>query len=334
MCWALPRGATRHEDSHGYTGCSTGDQCGDGYFCSCGYDGTGFDCNDEDNPPECVSLSTITDVLNPTAVADGPSYTVCTRGADCADGEWCNCLFEDVTHDWDCGALTTQCLNLEPNMTRVEDGPGYYRCHSAEDCGPGQYCNCQGGSSDVDLCSGDKDDSSVCTDLHVGFVAARANGPGELACDNGTYSDVIPGVSGGEAGCLACQSGRFSPAGAGEFECTVAKKGHRTNAQQNGELPCDPGTFASLRGLSACSDCLPGTYTSTPGSHFCNCTEAGYIPNVDGSDEDPCPAGTYSEECMSECVTCGAGRFVFCSPPCWSVARSIQRWLARRSRVA
>ena len=305
QCRALPRGATRNNESFGFNGCTTGNQCGDGFFCACAFDHSAdeYDCVDEQSPSECIALSSVDGVFRPHAVADGPGYYDCDAGEDCPDGQWCSCRIDGG--ELDCtGRDFSFCALLEVNMTRVETGPGYFRCKKAADCSPGEYCEC-GNSRNPDEC----DEGSQCLDLLTGNVA-YADGPGQFPCNDGTFSSAVPGVSGGHAGCSPCPPGSYSlNDGHAYAECRKALAGHTPNDARTKQVPCQPGFFAEMAGMAHCEPCSSHTYTSSTASHYCNCTEAGYVPNAAGTDEAACPPGTFSSECASECTTCQAGRY-------------------------
>ena len=311
QCRDLPLGASRNEESWGYVGCTNGAACGDGYFCNCDVvESTGeYDCASTSIPPECTLLSEI-DEYHPTANEDGPGYFICTRGDDCAAGEWCDCFTTD-DGDWDCspGVVGSRCTSLDDGMNRVDDGPGYYLCTSGADCDYGEYCDCQG-SDDISACFENEPGNSVCINLPVGYVA-NMDGPGVHACNNGTYSSATPGESGGHSGCSQCSPGTYTPDdNVGYTYCHSAIPGRVPNEAQNKLVLCSPGFFAATSEQSECTACEGGTFTSNYGSTFCNCTEAGYIPNSRATDEVACQPGTFaSEDCVSECEVCAAGKY-------------------------
>lgn len=310
FCDLLPRGATQRADSYGFEGCDEGNDCGDGYYCNCYFDQATeqYDCSNDIYSPICELLAD-TGLFNPRADAGGPGFYECLAGDDCPDGDWCDCFLDD-NGNWDCDtAGGSQCTSLSDEMTAVSDGPGYYRCTNGLMCDEGQFCNCQG-SFNENQCYEREDGNSICENLDLGYVAYTEH-PHDYACNNGTYSDAVPGMSGGHSGCLSCAAGRFSEDdGTGKSSCSLSKRGYYTNSAQNNELPCARGTFSNEEGQTICYLCAEGKYTSSIASQHCNCTEPGYIPNEGKTDSMACPAGSFSSmACASECEACQSGRF-------------------------
>jgi hypothetical protein len=311
-CSDLPLGASSLTDGPGYATCTKGSDCPAGYYCKCFYDedNEAYDCNFQLYESYCQLLSAANE-YNPTADQDGPGFFECLQGDDCGPGKWCSCLQAD-DGSWACDtAGGTECVALEEDMTAVADAPGYFRCTNGLHCDPGQFCNCQA-SLDSAACYEQADGHSDCQDLKVGFVAFLTH-PHDYACNNGTYSDAVPGVSGGHSGCLQCESGRFSQNdGEGKGSCDAARRGYYVDddSVRNQELPCSPGAFAGEEASSACEACRPGEYTSAVAAHFCNCSEAGHVPTADRSNTVPCAPGTFAQgECNANCTDCADGHY-------------------------
>ncbi len=97
-------------------------------------------------------------------------------------------------------------------------------------------------------------------------------------CSSGYYYDTEthlcrPCVAGSYLGygwhfytaCQACPSGKYSNSGAG------------------GCSNCAPGTYSSSEGSSTCAKCEPGTYTNESGATYCETCDDGYYQDESGA---------------------------------------------------
>ncbi len=76
--------------------------------------------------------------------------------------------------------------------------------------------------------------------------------PDNYACNNGTYSDTVPGVSGGHAGCIECETGRYShDDGEGKGSCDLARLGNFANEYVM--IPCLRAWRVTIRSIQSVS---------------------------------------------------------------------------------
>ncbi len=168
-------------------------------------------------------------------------------------------------------------------------------------------------------------------------VASGWTASGQVAWFRNTW--CTPGTNGtnGNAPCVACASGQYSPL-YGTNNCTTCAPGTFGNVTGAWNVTsgcpgvCAPGTY-SLAGAAACSPCRGGSYGDTPGMGSPNCSglcspgyacpagstsptavpcSPGYVcpSGSSSSTGSPCPPGSYAASPgATTCDPCPAGRF-------------------------
>ena len=178
--------------------------------------------------------------------------------------------------------------------------------------------------------------ASTCTTCPPGYKClSTTTNATNYPCINGTYS------VGGETTCTTCPAGYICPytyqavqiacvAGtystAGATECTTCPAGYSCDTKGYAITACDAGSY-SLEGDAACTACPAGSFCpsttaaiiyecqqafySIEGSDSCSYCLAGFAcPTtacVEGSCEQLCPSGTFSEGGQTTCTECPAG---------------------------
>jgi len=114
-----------------------------------------------------------------------------------------------------------------------------------------------------------------------------------------TCDPCLPGsyaTTSGQTVCQKCTAGKY-----------LALPGQTSDVC----LSCVAGTF-STAGASACTSCLPGSYSATSGLAACQQCTAGKYLALPGQTSDvcmSCVAGTYSTAGASVCTDCTAGKY-------------------------
>ncbi len=162
--------------------------------------------------------------------------------------------------------------------------------------------------------------SSACTELCPTGTYASINSQC-LPCPPGRFSGIT-----GMTVCSLCPAGTYSD-GNGFTACIMCQAGKYSNALATGTyasinsqcLPCPPGRFSGITGMTVCSSCPAGTYSDGNGFTACIMCQAGkYSAALAG---DPisicslCIEGKYSSAsgASSEaiCTMCSAGKYSY-----------------------
>ncbi len=172
-----------------------------------------------------------------------------------------------------------------------------------------------------------------CTSCRSGQYSAWSGGAGScVSCAPGTYQPNLHKSScmacpdgksvsyGGAAVCFDCVPGKYSiTPGSPKVECDSCPAG--TYAPLPGLSvcpPCPPGNF-SMGGQSACSQCLPGTYTSSFNtSESCiGCPPGSFMSGSGATICTPCAAGSFSPDTGAKnCTLCPLGYDVLSALSC------------------
>lgn len=130
-----------------------------------------------------------------------------------------------------------------------------------------------------------------------------------IPCDMGTYQ-----LNTGTSACLDCTASNYCAGGVATPQpCPI---GHYcpVSTRFSIEYPCESGTFATVTGLSTCSNC-PAGKVCKPGSQDSNtdCPNFSYCPLNSGTNT-LCPLGYYNEnltglQSSSNCIPCPSGSY-------------------------
>ncbi|KAG9482440.1 hypothetical protein GDO78_011238 [Eleutherodactylus coqui] len=226
-------------------------------------------------------------------------------------------------------------------------------------CPPGMFCNGDGGSSPTGNCTAgyyctEGSSSPVQQEVKQGYYSMAGAFRPE-PCPPGTFQPLparssctlCPPGNFCNASSLSevfsCPQGHFCPAGS-QSVCSICPVGHSClsgdillcplgyfcpEGMNTGPIPCPPGTFSSVTGLTnadGCLPCPPGMFCSNWGSRtvsgscdpgfFCtgvfsgeggSCPRGHYCP-AGSSHPYACPAGTYNNLThQQDCLPCPAG---------------------------
>ncbi len=159
-------------------------------------------------------------------------------------------------------------------------------------------------------------------------------------CPIGTYNGNL-GI-GAISGCLPCQYGTYCKEGsivsqacpennycpnpttkincpAGTYldetfataasSCKKCFKGHYCNGKGGSPIPCSPGTYSNVEGLSECETCPGGNACPFGATNPLIC-EMNYVSKKGSSACTACPSGTYTTgEGTTDCISCAGGQF-------------------------
>ena len=152
--------------------------------------------------------------------------------------------------------------------------------------------------------------ASVCTNCSAGTFSTTTGATTSAACANcsaGTYS----GISGASAAsaCVSCPSNTFSGAGAASCKPCQANATSGVGSVSQEFCYCKSG-YAHAVGMLTCRICDPGTYNSQLGQTACsNCSVGLYSVHFGAIGNETClacPLGQWSPEGSPSCNLCPA----------------------------
>ena len=200
-----------------------------------------------------------------------------------------NCL----VGQYQANPLITYCQNCTPGAFQPNLATSL--CFS---CAYGQFSNVSS--------------ATACVSCGPGKFQAQSNASACDLCQAGSF-----GPRSGSSSCVVCGPGMYQPA-PGSTSCVACDRGtflsSRGAAGQDACLPCRPGWYSNLTGVSVCVKCGPGLVSNASGSTSCaNCSSGGYQTGSGGSSCTLCATGTFSllpgMTSISACARCGAGMF-------------------------
>jgi hypothetical protein len=201
------------------------------------------------------------------------------------------------------GSDLASCTDCADSKTSI---PGSTTCRTTNDC-PAGY------SKTLKACNPCAVGTIIATDSHMTGACT--------ACDNGQYAPLAssacydcPAGSYGSTTqictCTKCGAGKYrtavkatassdcTPCGIGKYSIVVG------SASANNCYPCPLGTYsASATGVSICTDCAAGKYSSWGAAVCTNCPAGKYSTAAASTVCLDCAAGT---TCAAGATTCGS----------------------------
>lgn len=276
--------------------------CDPGYYC----DGYGMSAPRGPCDPGfyCLSGSTTS---SPVGVLFNPSI-LSGEGGLCPTGSYCP-LGSHLPVPCPVGTF-----NNHTGATSSAD------CH---DCTPGYYCEGIGNSEPSGQCLG----GYYCTggastptqhETLPGFYSLMGSSSSS-ECSPGSYSDKYHGTS-----CFDCPKGYYCPhSGMSSFQYYNCTSGHYCPAASHLPIPCPTGTFSpriANTQLSDCLPCSPGYFCDISGlstvtgpckeGYYCTSSASLSVQLVPTTTGGPCTTGHYCPEGTGSPVSCPRGTYM------------------------
>ncbi|PFH31737.1 GCC2 and GCC3 domain-containing protein [Besnoitia besnoiti] len=282
----------------------------------------GFFCPEGAAEAQPCPAGTYADVAGSPACQPCPSGFLCSaESADfstpCPEGHYCP---RQSTDALECPAGTV--------------GPGTKAPNSSAclQCPPGAYCETPGRATPTAVCpagafcAGGVTSAGEAVECPAGAYCPQGTAV-PIACPRGQFCQG----PGRDKPSGTCQAASYCPAGTQTPEGLACPRGSFCLGQSD-PVPCPPGTYSDVEGLSAedqCKKCPPGSYCSSPGlaapsglcagGYFCEEGAAdprpvaqvcppGHMCPQGVTEPAPCPVNTWQPlKGQTECQVCPAG---------------------------